>query len=157
VCDLTPGDPDVQELLPATVAADRVALVGLHAWANDDIANVAHWGIGAFSPDELRATTQPLLDWLAASGCSRVAIHFDVDTIDSNELVLGLGAEQGGLTTLDTGRRTCAYSVSRSMASAMARIPVSFGCTPSPLSYSGRIRSGSVGSANTRSRSTTAS
>jgi hypothetical protein len=56
-----------------------------------------------------------------------------------------------------TGRRTCAYSVSRSIASAMARIPVSFGCTPSPLSYSGRIRSGSVGSANTRSRSTTAS
>ncbi|MFL6250117.1 MAG: arginase family protein [Actinomycetes bacterium] len=39
------GDPDVQELLPAIVSPDRVALVGLHAWANDDIANVAHWGI----------------------------------------------------------------------------------------------------------------
>ena len=50
-----------------------------------------------------------------------------------------------------------AYSVLRSIASAMAFIPVSFGCTPSPLLYSGRIRSGSVGSANTRSRSTTAS
>ena len=53
--------------------------------------------------------------------------------------------------------RTCAYSVLRSIAWAMARMPVSFGCTPSPLLYSGRIRSGSVGSANTRSRSTTAS
>jgi hypothetical protein len=73
------------------------------------------------------------------------------------ELVLGLGAEPGGLTTLDTGRRTCVYSVSRSIASAMAPMPMSFGCTPSPLSYSGRIRSGSVASANTRSRSTTAS
>ena len=93
------GHPDVQALLPATVSADRVALVGLHAWANDDIANLAHWGIGSFSPDELRATTQPLLDWLAGSGCARVAIHFDVDTIDSNEIVLGLGAEPGGLTT----------------------------------------------------------
>jgi hypothetical protein len=50
-----------------------------------------------------------------------------------------------------------AYSALRSIASAMAFIPVSFGCTPSPLLYSGRIRSGSVGSANTRSRSTTAS
>jgi arginase len=79
-------------------------LVGLHAWATDDIANVAQWGIRSVSPDELRGTTQPLLDWLAATGCSRVAIHFDVDTIDSDELVLGLGAEQGGLTTAQVRR-----------------------------------------------------
>jgi arginase len=98
------GDPEVQQLLPATVSADRVALVGLHAWAEDDIANVAHWGIGSFSPAELRATTQPLLDWLAATGCSRVVIHFDVDTIDSNEIVLGLGAEPGGLTSAQVRR-----------------------------------------------------
>jgi arginase len=98
------GDPQVQELLPATVTPERVALVGLHAWAEDDIANVAHWGISSFSPDDLRATTQPVLDWLAATGCSRVAIHFDVDTIDSNEIVLGLGAEPGGLTTAQVRR-----------------------------------------------------
>jgi hypothetical protein len=35
------GDADVLKLLPATVSADRVALVGLHAWAEDDIGNVA--------------------------------------------------------------------------------------------------------------------
>ena len=98
------GDPQVQALLPAIVSPDRVALVGLHAWATDDIANVAHWGIRAFSPDDLRETTQPLGDWLAATGCSRVAIHFDVDTIDSNELVLGLGAEPDGLTTAQVRR-----------------------------------------------------
>ena len=98
------GDRQVQALLPAIVAPDRVVLVGLHAWATDDIANVAHWGIRAFSPDELRATTQPLLAWLAGTGCSRIAIHFDVDTIDSNELVLGLGAEPGGLTTAQVRR-----------------------------------------------------
>jgi len=98
------GDPQVQELLPATVSADRVALVGLHAWAEDDIANVGDWGIGSFSPADLRETTQPLGDWLAATGCSRVAIHLDVDTIDSEELVLGLGAEPGGLTSAQVRR-----------------------------------------------------
>jgi hypothetical protein len=46
-----------------------------------------------FSPEELRGSSGPLLEWLATTGCSRVAIHFDVDTIDSNEIVLGLGAE----------------------------------------------------------------
>lgn len=98
------GDPDVHELLPATVSPDRVALVGLHSWTEDDFPNVAAWGIQSFSPTELRETTRPLLDWLAATGCSRVAIHFDVDTIDSNELVLGLGAEPDGLTSAQARR-----------------------------------------------------
>jgi arginase len=45
-----------------------------------------------------------VLDWLAGTSCSRVTIHFDVDTIDSNELVLGLGAEPGGLTSAQVRR-----------------------------------------------------
>jgi arginase len=98
------GDADVLKVLPATVTPDRVALVGLHAWAEDDIGNVADWGIRSFNPDDVRATTQPLLDWLAATGCSRVAIHFDVDTVDSNEIVLGLGAEPDGLTSAQARR-----------------------------------------------------
>lgn len=35
------GDPDVQELLPATVSPDRVALAGPHAWTEDDFPKVA--------------------------------------------------------------------------------------------------------------------
>jgi arginase len=30
-----------------------------------------------------------------------VAIHFDVDTIDADEIQLGLGADRGGLTTAE--------------------------------------------------------
>jgi arginase len=33
-----------------------------------------------------------------------VAIHFDVDTIDSNEILLGLGAERGGLSSAQVRR-----------------------------------------------------
>ena len=91
-------------MLPATVSPDRVALLGLHSWDGDDVENVAEWGIQSFSPGELRVTTRPLLAWVAAIGCSRVAIHFDVVTIDSNEIVLGLGAEPGGLTSVEVRR-----------------------------------------------------
>jgi len=84
------GDPDVLDLLPATVTPDRVALAGLHAWTEDDIGNVAEWGIRSFSPDDVRTTTRPLLEWLSTTGCSRVAVHFDVVTVD---------AEPGGLTS----------------------------------------------------------
>lgn len=93
------GDPDLVRLLPATVHPDRVALVGLHEWTDDDIGNVAAWGIRTFSPDDVRTSTRTLLDWLAGTGCSRVAIHFDVDAVDSKEIVLGLGAVPDGLTS----------------------------------------------------------
>jgi arginase len=98
------GDPDVQELLPATVSPDRVALVGLHSWAEDYLPNIAEWGIQSFGPDELRESTRSLLDWIAATGCSRVAIHFDVDAVDGNEIVLGLGIEPDGLTSTEVRR-----------------------------------------------------
>jgi arginase len=93
------GDPDVRDLLPATVSPDRIALVGLHEWTDDDFPHIAAWGIQSFSPDQVRTSTGPLLDWLGATGCSRVAVHFDVDTIDSNEVDLGLGFVPGGLTS----------------------------------------------------------
>ncbi|MEU9982157.1 arginase family protein [Streptomyces sp. NPDC050856] len=98
------GDADVRELLPATVSPDRVALVGVHQWADDDFPNIAAWGIHSYSPDQLRTSTEPLLGWLGATGCSRVAVHFDVDTIDSNEIGLGLGLVPGGLTSSEVRR-----------------------------------------------------
>jgi arginase len=101
------GDPEVLRLLPATVDPRRVALVGLHAWSDDDLPNAARWGIRSFRPDALRGSSRPLLEWLKASGCSRVAIHLDVDVVDSNEIVFGLGAEPDGLTS-DAVRRVVA-------------------------------------------------
>ena len=34
-----------------------------------------------------------MLDWLTATGATKVAIHFDVDTIDADEIQLGLVAD----------------------------------------------------------------
>jgi arginase len=79
-------------------------LLGLHYWTEDDFYNAARWGIRSFRPDELHLSSQPVLDWIKASGCSRVAIHFDVDVVDSNEIVFGLGAEPDGLTSQEVRR-----------------------------------------------------
>ncbi len=92
------GDPDVLALLPATVTPDRVALVGLHSLDDDDHPNITDWGLRTFAPDDLRASSSALLEWLTGTGCHRAAVHFDVDTIDSNEILLGLGPEPGGLS-----------------------------------------------------------
>jgi arginase len=48
------------------------------------------------------STTRPGSRPWAAS--ARSAVHFDVDTIDSNEIVFGLGAEPGCLTGVQARR-----------------------------------------------------
>ena len=98
------GDPEAVALLPATVPPERVALVGLHAWTQDDFPNIAAWGLTSLSPEDLRDSSEGLLAWLRETGCTKVAVHFDVDTIDSNEIVLGLGAEPNGLTSAQVDR-----------------------------------------------------
>jgi arginase len=55
-------------------------------------------------PDTLRTTSAPVLDWLGATGATKIAIHFDVDTIDADEIQLGLGADRGGLTSAQARR-----------------------------------------------------
>jgi arginase family enzyme len=62
------------------------------------------WGLSVFSADALRSTSAPLLDWLGDTGATKVAIHFDVDTIDADEIQLGLGADLGGLTSAQARR-----------------------------------------------------
>jgi arginase len=41
---------------------------------------------------------------VGATGCSRVAVHLDVDTVDADEVRLGLGYDRGGLSVTQTNR-----------------------------------------------------
>jgi arginase len=98
------GDREILDRLPATVPASRAALVGLHAGEDDALAHLPEWGLTSFSPDRLRDSTDPLTDWLRSTGCTKVAVHLDVDVVDSDEAVLGLGAEPGGLRIAEVRR-----------------------------------------------------
>lgn len=98
------GDPEITSLLPATVDPARMALTALHAWEEDAYAHVARWGLPVFRPDELRDSSQTLVQWLQRTGASKVAIHLDVDTVDSDEAALGLGKVPGGLTRAQVRR-----------------------------------------------------
>lgn len=99
------GDREILERLPATISAHRVALVGMHDWTDHTLPPLAdEWGLTVFPPDRLRTESRSLLDWIRRTGASRVAIHFDVDTIDADEIQLGLGADRGGLTSAQARR-----------------------------------------------------
>lgn len=97
------GDQRIVDALPATVDPSRVALTGLHDRAGV-YPKAEALGLSTFGPDDLRESTQPLLDWIDGTGCSRVAIHLDVDVVDSDEVTLGMSAVPGGLTTAQVRR-----------------------------------------------------
>jgi arginase len=92
------GDHRITSTLPATVDPSRIVLAGLHAWEEDQEPFTTGWGLHTIEPAALNVSSAPLLDWLRSTGCSKVAIHLDVDSVDSDEIVLGLGMEPGGLT-----------------------------------------------------------
>jgi arginase len=93
------GDAELLKALPATIPAARVSLVGMHDWTDPSLLALADaWGLTVFSPDILRTSSAPLLDWIHTTGATKVAVHFDVDTIDADQIRLGLGYDAGGLT-----------------------------------------------------------
>lgn len=92
------GDPEILAELPAAVDPRRVVLAGTHSWNDDEKENFERWGIQRLSPDQLRESPQPLLDHLARLGCTKLALHVDVDCIDARQFHLGMGAEPGGLS-----------------------------------------------------------
>ena len=98
------GDPEILGALPATVPAERVLLAGLHAGEADALAHLEEWGLRSIGPDALREGAGAIVDWLRGASCTKVAIHLDVDVVDAEEIVLGLGAEPGGLRLAELGR-----------------------------------------------------
>ena len=98
------GDAEVLARLPGVIDPSRIALAGLHDWVADAHAHVAQWGIASFGPEDLRRDSAPLLDWFRSTGARRLAIHFDVDTIDSREVPLGFGLIPGGLSAAQAHR-----------------------------------------------------
>jgi arginase len=99
------GDWELLDLLPATIPADRVALVGMYDWTDPTLLAIAdEWGLTVFDPNGLRSDSAPLVDWLNRIGATKLAIHFDVDAIAANEIRLGLGADLGGLTSAEARR-----------------------------------------------------
>lgn len=98
------GDEELIGMLPATVPAERLVFAGVHDGEPDALENIERWGLTALSPDDLRTSSDSLLAWLRSTGATKVAIHFDVDTIDSEEVGLGLGLVPGVLRTPEVAR-----------------------------------------------------
>lgn len=92
------GDEEVLAGLPGRVPTDRVLLAGAHGWDDQDGSNVEDWGLRLLPPSSRETFVPALVEWLRGTGCSRVAVHFDLDVIDSDEIAFGMAWEPHGLS-----------------------------------------------------------
>ncbi|CAN5242628.1 arginase family protein [soil metagenome] len=92
------GDNEVLSKLPGKVNPKNVVLAGAHGWDDQDRSNVDGWGLTLIEPTEETAFIAELVAWLKSTGCSKVAVHFDLDVIDSDEIKFGMAFEPAGLS-----------------------------------------------------------
>jgi len=93
------GDAEFLALLPGRVHPSNVVLAGVHGWADLDRANVKNWGLTLIDPMPRDQFVANLVRWFELTGCSKVAVHLDLDVIDSDEIAYGMAREPAGITT----------------------------------------------------------
>lgn len=92
------GDAEVIERLPATLPAERVLLAGVHGWDDQDSQTHESWGLELVPPADTGEFLDSVLSWIRRTGVRHVAIHFDLDVINSDEHAFGMAWEKDGIS-----------------------------------------------------------
>lgn len=75
------GDADFTACVTRPVDPSRVLYVGVNDMMEGEQAYLAERGMRNIDPSEFRADPQAVLEWLKASGATKVAVHFDLDVL----------------------------------------------------------------------------
>ena len=86
------GDKKILAQLPAKIDPSRILFVGLRDWERDEIkVRQNEYGIKHLTPEETVSGSEKVIEWLRNTGASNVAIHFDMDVLDPNEIIAAVG------------------------------------------------------------------
>lgn len=92
------GD-EIGSWLPATIDKSRAFIAGLREWdpQGGTSARQKALGIPHASPEALRKTNAPVLEWLESVGAEKVVVHLDLDVLDPKEIISAVGVVEGGM------------------------------------------------------------
>lgn len=93
------GDAEVLGTLPGRVAPADVLLAGARGWDDQDPSHIEGWGLRILAPAPQEEFVAAVVDWVRSTGRRHVALHFDLDVIDSDEIAFGMAWEPDGITT----------------------------------------------------------
>ncbi|MCQ1995612.1 arginase family protein [Arthrobacter sp. zg-Y1171] len=95
------GDAEFLAALPAVVAPSNVLHVGLQDWQDPGMANKRRLGISSVGITDTPEDTRRILDWLALTGATKLAIHVDLDVLDRRDFTGTTGNGTRGMRVPD--------------------------------------------------------
>lgn len=99
------GDKKILGQLPAKIDPSRILYVGLRDWERDEIkVRQNEYGIKHLTPEETVSGSEKVIEWLRNTGASNVAIHFDMDVLDPNEIIAAVGVVPDGMKIAEVVR-----------------------------------------------------
>ena len=99
------GDKKILGQLPAKIDPSRILFVGLRDWERDEIkVRQNEYGIKHLTPEETVSGSEKVIEWLRNTGASNVAIHFDMDVLDPNEIIAAVGVVPDGMKIAEVVR-----------------------------------------------------
>lgn len=91
------GDEEIIGMMPGKFDVSKALIVGLRSWDEGMKERQAELGIKGLSPSEVADNSVAAMEWLKATGVSKVVIHFDLDVLDPAEIIAGVGVEPNGM------------------------------------------------------------
>jgi len=82
------GDEEIINMLPGKVDTSKALMVGLHCWDEGMKDRQKELAIKSLSPAEVAENSAAVMKWLENTGVPKVVVHFDLDVLDPNELIV---------------------------------------------------------------------
>ena len=99
------GDKKIVSELPAKIPPSKILFVGLRDWERDEIKKrQKEYGIKHLSPEDVSKNSDAIREWLKSCGASKVAIHFDMDVLDPNDIIAAVGVVPNGMKMAEAVR-----------------------------------------------------
>ena len=114
------GDKKIVSELPAKIPPSKILFVGLRDWERDEIKKrQKEYGIKHLSPEDVSKNSDAIREWLKSCGASKVAIHFDMDVLDPNDIIAAVGVVPNGMKMAEATFSTTSRKMPRCSAEAV--------------------------------------
>ena len=92
------GNDKIISELPAKISPSKILFVGIRDWEREEIkTRQQQYGIKHLTPEDVRANSNAIQEWLKSCGASKVVIHFDMDVLDPTEIIAAVGVVPDGM------------------------------------------------------------
>lgn len=95
------GDDEFLAALPAVVPPSNILQIGLRDWQDPGISTKQRLGIRSVGITDTPEDTRRILEWLALTGATKLAIHVDLEVLDRRDFTDTAGTATRGVRVPD--------------------------------------------------------